>query len=156
MPGVKGRSGGQNRKSTKDHIADGTYQKCRHEKRLDSKVVASTPPCPADLNDYGRDLWRRICEVLPHEVVTRLDTESLRIYCETWQMYCKVIPLMIDNPIDKDLRITWAAIVDRLDKLGRQFGWTPQARAGIQMPDKSSDESDPFEEFLKQRMGKDN
>ena len=92
--------------------------------------------------------------MLPREVITRLDTESLRIYCETWQMYCAVIPMMMADPIDKDTRITWSTLVDKLDKLGRQFGWTPQARAGITMPTKT-DEEDPFETYLKQRAGRD-
>jgi P27 family predicted phage terminase small subunit len=154
MVGVKGKSGGQNRKATSKLIAEGTYKPHRHADRLDAKVTTGPPPCPASLDDHGRDLWRRICEVLPREVITRLDTESLRIYCETWQMYCAVIPIMMADPIDKDTRITWSTLVDKLDKLGRQFGWTPQARAGITMPTKT-DEEDPFETYLKQRAGRD-
>lgn len=151
MPGVKGqRSGGHNKKMTEQHKADGTYQKCRHETRVDTKVPSSILPCPADLGEHGAELWKRICATLPKELITKLDTDSLMAYCQTWELYRKIIPQVLDDPMDKHLTCLWAKTVDKLDKLGRQFGWTPQARAGLHMPAKE-DTEDAMTEFLKRR-----
>jgi len=153
MAGVKGqRSGGHNRKTTQQLKKEGTYTNSRHGKRVDAKVAPATLPCPGDLGEHGSELWKRICHTLPKEVVTKLDSDSLRAYCETWELYRKIYPQMLADPIDKDIRISWSACIDKLDKLGRQFGWTPQARAGLQMPDKDDSETDPMVEFLKRRQ----
>lgn len=150
MPGVKGASG-RPAKSTEQHRQDGTYQKCRHENRVDAKIPPATLPCPGDLNEHGAELWKRICATLPREVVTKLDADSLRAYCETWELYRKVYPKMIADPFDKDTRILWANCIDKLDKLGRQFGWSPQSRASLQMPPKDESDTDPMVEFMRRR-----
>ena len=150
MPGQKGRSGRPN-KSTEQHLLDGTYRPDRHAKRVDSRVAPASMPVPGDLGDHAAELWKRIVSSLPKEVLTNLDKDALRVYCETWEIYCKVQPLYQADPIDKELRITWTAVVDKLDKLGRQFGWTPQSRSALQMPSKGDEDEDPMTLFLKRR-----
>ena len=153
MAGVKGqRSGGHNRKTTKQLKDEGTYNKRRHGKRVDAKVDASSLPCPGDLTEHGAELWKRICQTLPREVVTKLDSDALRAYCRTWEIFRKLEQPMLDDPTDKDTRIAFFSTIDKLDKLGRQFGWTPQSRAGLQMPAKDESETDPMVEFLKRRQ----
>lgn len=151
MPGAKGRSGGHNRKTTAQLEQEGTIRNDRHGKRVDAKVPPATLPCPGELTEVGQELWRRIVSTLPREVVTNLDSDALLSYCRVWQTLAKVWPQFDADPIDKDLRITAMNLLDRLDKLGRQFGWTPQSRAALQMPDGDGDDADPMLEFLKRK-----
>lgn len=152
MAGVKGRSGGHNRKTTAQLKAEGTFDTSRHRNRVDIACKNEYPEMPSSLNQDGKELWQKVCDVLPKEVVTRLDGDSLRTYCECYQLYRKVYPMYLADPLDKELRLAWQGAIDRLDRLGRQFGWTPQARAGIHMPEEKED-IDPFEEFIKERAG---
>lgn len=150
MPGKKGASG-RLPKSTAQHLEDGTYREHRHGKRVDSKVPSASLPVPGDMGEHAAELWKRICATLPKEIITKLDSDALRVYCETWEMYRILQPQFAADPLDKDLRLAWSQIVDRLEKLGRQFGWTPQTRASLQMPAKNEDEIDPMAIFLKRR-----
>lgn len=149
MVGQKGRSGRPG-KPTAQHKAEGTERSYRHANRADARIEPSVLPCPGDLGTHGAEMWKRICKTLPKEIVTKLDTDSLRVYCETWEVYRKVYPLMLDDPTDKNTNVLWAKIVDKLDKLGRQFGWSPQSRTSLQMPEVDQ-EVDPMVEFLKRR-----
>lgn len=149
MPCVKGR-GGRPPKPLEKHEEDGTYRKDRHETRVDGKVPPSVLPCPADLGEHGAELWKRICSTLPKELITKLDSDALLSYCQTWELYRKIIPQVLADPMDKHLTCLWSKTIDKLDKLGRQFGWTPQARAGLHMPAKEETE-DAMTEFLKRR-----
>lgn len=151
MVGQPGK-GGRPPKSTEQHLIDGTYRPDRHAKRVDSKVAPASLPVPGDLGDEAAELWKRIVSSLPKEILTNLDKDSLRVYCETWQIYLKIQPLFNADPTDKELRITWASLVDKLDKLGRQFGWSPQTRASLQMPTKNDEDEDPMTLFLKRRQ----
>jgi P27 family predicted phage terminase small subunit len=150
MPGVKGASGRPG-KPTDQHLQDGTYRKHRHANRVDNKVQPAPMPVPGNLGEHAAEMWKRIVGALPPEVLTNLDKDALMLYCQTWQTYCKIQPLFDADPVDKELRIAWTSCVDRLDKLGRQFGWTPQSRATLQMPAKDEDAEDPMTLFLKRR-----
>lgn len=81
MPGVKGRSGGQNRKPLHLHVLEGTLQASRHGPRESIQrqlqdAEPKTPPAPGPpappqapdppktLNKHGRLYWTRISEAL--------------------------------------------------------------------------------------------
>ena len=155
MPGAKGRSG-RPPKATVQHETEGTFRKHRHSQRVDAKIPPATLPCPAELQEVGQELWRRIVSTLPREVITKLDADGLKTYCLLWQQFNRVWPQFEADPLDKDIRITALSLVDRLDKLGRQFGWTPQSRASLQMPSKDEDDADPMLAFLKRREERSN
>lgn len=156
MPGIKGKSGGHNRKTTAEHATDGTYRAHRHSSRADVRVTPSALDCPEDLGDIAKETWSGVVDSLPEELLTKVHVGSLRMYCETIEQYRHVWPLFCADPLDKDLRITAMALIDRADKLGRQFGWTPQALAGLRVPPSDKDEPDPMVEFLRGRRERNN
>ncbi len=78
MPGVAGRSGGHNRKLTKEHKTDGTYREGRHGDRLDleqkpiGKVAA-----PESLDEAGVKLWDKTVASLGDKCLTQSHLEGL-------------------------------------------------------------------------------
>lgn len=156
MPGVKGKSGGHNRKSVTEHARDGTYRRDRHGSRVDLRIQPARLQCPDDLGEIASDVWTKVVTSLPEEILNNVHENSLRMYCETIEQYRHVWPLFCADPLDKDLRITAMALIDRADKLGRQFGWTPQALAGLRVPQDDKEEVDPMVEFLRARRERNN
>lgn len=147
MAGMKGRSGGQNRKSTHQLKADGGYRRDRHGRRVDQMVAPATLTPPDHLSDIGRAAWIRITGSLDPSLITDLDVDSLTAFCDCLEAYSGIRPKYLAAPTDKDARIAFYAALDRMDKLGRQFGWSPQSRAGIQAPGDDS-EGSVFESLL--------
>jgi P27 family predicted phage terminase small subunit len=63
MAGVKGRSGGRNRKSTRLHLLQGTFQPSRHVVP-DVEAPAGVPAVPAGLTAAALVEWTRLVEHL--------------------------------------------------------------------------------------------
>ena len=150
MAGVKGRSG-RPRKSTAELKANGGYRPVRHENRADQLIEGAKLICPKHLKAIGKKAWKRIVEALPEQMLTNLDAESLSMYCDLIECYHNLRPQFIADPIDKDIRLSYFAVVNGMDRVGRQFGWTPQSRAGLHIVEQK--EESPFAEYLKGRMG---
>lgn len=132
MPGAKGRSGGHNRKSTAAHKAAGTFRNDRHANKADDvegPAMDLTPP--GRLNEGAREVWQRVVETLQDNALRVVDQDALAAYCETVDIHNVIAPQFRADPLDKELRITWKEVSAVMDRLGRQFGWTPQARAAI-------------------------
>jgi len=153
MAGVKGRSGGRNRKPTAQLKETGGYRKSRHKARADVLVMPVRVPPPDCLGDVGKEAWVRFVNNLPEALITSLDKDGLTQFCQALEAYAKVWPLFINDPIDKDIRITWQAICAQVDRLGRQFGWTPQSRAALSLPAKKEEEESVFSTLLARMSG---
>lgn len=147
MGGQKGRSGGHNRKPTSVLKEQGGYKKYRHENRIDQHIAVEKPEMPAHLGEIGQKTWKRLMESLPLGVVTKLDLDSLVSYCDLIEAYMTIRPSFLADPIDKNVRHAYMATIQQLDKIGRQFGWSPQSRAGITTTQETKEE-DPFEAWL--------
>lgn len=154
MAGVKGRSGGHNRKRTEQLKAEGGLRKHRHENRADVLVPAAKVSAPSHLGEAGRELFDRIVDTLPKSLITKATIESLGMYADLWECYLSLRPQFLADPIDKDIRISYMSVVDRIDKIGRQFGWTPLALSGLKVPEKPDEADDVFEALLSRMSGK--
>lgn len=122
------------------------------------QVAPTELDCPDDLNEVGREIWTRVCDSLPAGVVTSLDIDALGRLCRISQTYARLYPKFDENPLDKDLRITALALASELDKLGRQFGMTPQSRAALKVPKEEEEDVDStmMKAFLARREAKNN
>lgn len=82
MPGVKGRSGGHNRKPTALKILQGNPGRRRLEPEKEPQPELAIPRCPAGLSGAARAEWRRIT---PHlydlGLLTEIDLSGLAGYC---------------------------------------------------------------------------
>ena len=159
MAGVKGRSGGQNKKSMAEHKLDGTYRAVRHS-GIEQENAMQVEPEQYITNNYTTDkaeLFTRFSELLYNEGLTSGEVDSLYIsqivdlydaYVQAAQIYgvegvaAKIgnklaINLMIE--IQKELRIT----------LG-EYALTPSTRA-VKERTKDTDPyevADPIADFL--------
>lgn len=147
MAGAKGRSGGHNRKTSQKLASEGGYRKSRHGQRVDARVPGEQISPPSHLTELGIALWNRVIGSLPRESITKIDADALSAYCDMAELYSLLRPIVMADPLDKDARITFMNALDRMDKLGRQFGWTPQSRAGLASP-QAEQEEDPFEAIV--------
>jgi P27 family predicted phage terminase small subunit len=154
MAGRRGRSGGHNRKATATLKAEGGYRTERHDKRADTHVLPASLQSPKHLGEAGRDLWRRVVTSLPEALITNLDPDSLTQFCDLADSYAKIRPVFLADPIDKDIRIAYMAVIAAMDRLGRQFGWTPQSRASLQLPKAEDKEESAFGVLLARMSGK--
>lgn len=83
MAGVKGRSGGHNRRSAEQHVLDGTYREDRHAGREHPRPEIGTPDAPAALTGVARREWNRLTALLADtEMLTLVDGAMLFHYCE--------------------------------------------------------------------------
>lgn len=134
MAGVKGqRSGGHNAKTTAEHIAQGTYQKCRHGDRLDNQPADGEPIKPAGLSQYESDVWDEMVGYLPAAAVGLADTVMLREAARWYGIYTRCMELLQADPIDRDLMLSTDKAWKNFDRIACQFGATPIARARLQL-----------------------
>lgn len=152
MAGQKGRSG-RLPKPTEQHVQDGTYRSDRHARRADVLVMAEQLECPESLTGAAQEAWQRITTALPDDALCQLDCDALWLYCQSWSQLLKVWPMFEENPLDKDCRITAMALCTEVDKLGRQFGWSPLSRASLRVPQREESD-DPLDELLKRKAAR--
>src|SRR5688572_21929904 len=84
MAGVRGRSGGHNRKSLAEHQLAGTYRKGRHANLVDIKPPANpTVPKPAYLSVSAALAWDQLAPICAAMgTLTPTDVRAFTVLCE--------------------------------------------------------------------------
>ena len=146
MAGQKGRSGGHNRKPTKLHIIQGTYQPCRHNPN-EPEPEEGIPKCPPELSKKAKKYWKEIAlELDAMQVLTKADKYALRLLSEAFADYEQALEdlqkqprvyakkdaqgrttSLAINPNVRLVRDTWNHIMIAL----REFGLTPSSRGRV-------------------------
>lgn len=139
-----------------------TKLKVLHGERRSARINAAEPkprntsPTPAaDLGAEARAVWDRMMGEYGHlGVITAVDQDALRIYCEAVARYehaAKMLersgPLvrgarsgeLVKNPLHQVVRDN----ADMVRKMARELGFTPSARTSIHVPDVGG--QDPLE-----------
>jgi hypothetical protein len=83
VPGVKGRSGGANRKSSAEHQLTGTFRRDRHATNLailPATAVTDPPPAPRGLSPGSRNTWAAM--MAQYEAWTPSDLRILQLALE--------------------------------------------------------------------------
>ena len=89
MAGVKGRSGGTNRKSRHLHILQGTFQPSRHD-RL-SVAPPGIPTPPGALAGEVRAEWdRMVARLTAAGTLSSVDGPLLWNFCQLWADACRL------------------------------------------------------------------
>jgi P27 family predicted phage terminase small subunit len=132
MPGVKGRSGGQNRKSAEVHLLEGTFRADRHNAN-EPKPTAGAPSCPTWLDKEAKAEWHRLVPVLDGAmgILTVAEREILTVICQAWSVvrettrvlekqgrYQKVGDHLVPHPAVADQRAAWKMLKDCCAVLG--------------------------------------
>ena len=130
--------------------------------RSEPRPRGGRPPLPPDMGDVATAVWRRVLrEMGPTGVITAVDADILRTYCETVARYLYAGRLLdqsgpliqarghgarqgelVKNPLHQVVR-DHAVLVRAL---ARELGLTPAARTSLQGG--AEPERDPFADFL--------
>ena len=153
MAGVKGKSGGRNRKASAQLEAEGGLRKARHANRSDISPAKGFPKKPAKLSKEQNRIWDAIVDQIADKALGTVDRDSLIELVETWELMVACRNRLKNDPVDKDTRIAWSAYFDRWLRLAQEFGCTPNARAALKVPAGDDDESDAFANILGRMSG---
>ena len=127
-------------------------------------VPVEIPDCPSHLLPVAKKEWKRITPLLEAcGLISKLDRATLAAYCQAYARWVNA-ETEIKKLGDKGLIETTPSgykqmsvllqisnrAVDQLDKLGRNFGFSPNARAALNMVAKQGSllPNDPMEAFL--------
>ena len=146
---------GPSRKPTELKILHGETRKERLNPNK-PKPAAGGLTRPADMDDRAKRVWdRQVRAMRLTGVLTIVDTDVLRAYCEAVSRYETAAKLiqssgpvvrgqngqLVKNPLHQVVRDN--AMLIRL--LGRDLGFAPGAREGITVPD--GDEGSAFDDW---------
>jgi P27 family predicted phage terminase small subunit len=123
---------------------------------LNAPTPAGKPVMPRDMTPAAQKVWRRVIRALGATgVLTAVDTDILRAYCEAVDRYTYAAQTLattgpmirgarrgelVKNPLHQIVRDN--AVLMRA--LGRELGLTPSSREGIRLPDSG----DPLEAWM--------
>lgn len=118
------------------------------------KFEAGAPTCPECLKGEAKREWTRIVEQLLGVGILQMpDRALLATWCEAWAEFVEIRNYLNGLQSVEERLAQWRTlairdrVVDKLNKLAQQFGFSPSARARIKGAAVS--EVDPFEaEFL--------
>ncbi len=141
MPGVKGRSGGKNKKTRIMHVVDGTGRKDRHgdlSKVTEPETPRGAVAPPAWLPPAARKIWDQVAPEMERlNLLASTDVPAFAALCVTYaelQWSCKQRQRWVKgsskgtlHPVNK-YRLQ---VIEKLKMLCDQFGATPASRARV-------------------------
>lgn len=126
---------------------------------LDTPKPKSRPTPPVGMSDASRAIWARIIRSYGRTgILTAVDADALRIYCEAVVRYTQAAELLeedgplvpgshrgqlVKNPLHQVMRDN----ADLVRVLAREFGFTPSARNGLTNAEAEPD-ADPIETWM--------
>jgi phage terminase small subunit len=146
---------GRNRKTTAEHLRDGTLNVTEHAGRMREPSFSGAPVMPKGLPADAQKHWRQVVpELIAKGVAKAADAPALQAMCCHWAAYQKANrtrpPKEFNEQRARQLLVTgyyreWLTVASR-------FGLTPADRAKIEVTP-GDDLSNPFEEFMRKRLG---
>jgi len=130
--------------------------------KSEPKPAAKKPSAPKHLEGEAKREWNRIAKKLFElGLLTEVDRAALAMYCTTWARYVRAEEELarVDAEwvasTDKgyEHQSAWLQVSNQAMKLMRallaEFGMSPSSRSRVTIT--KEEESNPFEDFLKQR-----
>jgi len=159
MAGVKGRSGGHNRKPTVLRLLQGNPGR-RPLNKDEPQPMPALLKCPTHLHAEARKEWQRLAPQLYElGLLTELDHAALEMLCWSWSVWVKASQQLVAEGltvVDRNgvTRVSpWLKIEAEAQKqlraLCAEFGMTPSSRSRVKAV--PPERPDPFEELLNSR-----
>lgn len=122
---------GRPKKPTELRVLEGTHRKDRHgDPAEEVRPLASTSDPPPHLTGIALEMWRALApELVRLKLLTKIDRPQLEHLCICYQT-------MRESASDS---IAWFKAAAALDRIARQFGMTPSARAGMRAENTDKD-----------------
>lgn len=136
-PGQK--SGGHNKKSIEQHLADGTYRENVHGALADHVQPSGKPVKPRGLKGRAATAWKHLVEATPEGVYGEQDTELLALYCQLWQ---EVEDYRKSGPVG-----TYLKFVEKFISIAARVGAGPIDRSRLKMKTKPEKE-ESLDDFM--------
>ncbi len=156
-------------KSVRVHKLEGTYQPCRHAKRLaepEAEGELETMPAPEWLTDRQQQYWTEFLVDAPKGILRRIDWGIYAAYVQTWDRYVKAVtaqqklddhqalPFLLKSKsgltLSPYMRVQNHCIAILL-RLAAELGFSPAARAHLAQPiNEPDDETGSGWEVLRQ------
>jgi P27 family predicted phage terminase small subunit len=90
MAGVKGRSGGANRKSRQLHVLQGTFRRARHAVEA-PEPPSGAPEAPGTLTGEAAAEWgRMVARLTASRTLSTVDGALLFNWCQLWATCCRL------------------------------------------------------------------
>lgn len=120
------------------------------------------PKCPTFIKGEARREWKRVViELFDAGLLTSIDRAALAAYCQAWARWVEAEKRITENGYTfktesgYQQQTPWVGIansaLDLMRKFMSEFGMTPSSRSRVKV--EKPKEVDPFEEFVKQRLG---
>lgn len=142
------------RKTTADHLKEGTYRADRHAPKTPKLIYpAGTPEPPGDLDELGERLWHDVIAQTPPQLICELDWASLTQLCRTYSIVEQLSKCLQDDPLEVKLSSAWNAAMGRFLVLCGRWGLTPLDRAKTRTDGRSNDKpQSPLEQLRTARL----
>lgn len=121
-------SGGHNAKPDKVLKLHGTYEKFYHADR--GVKDGGEPLRKPEMGDIASRMWDHVAEVRRAWLCSS-DAESLQSLCEVWELRCRALVLVNEDPAEKNNRIAFKDYQTLFNQLAARFGLTPSDRARL-------------------------
>jgi P27 family predicted phage terminase small subunit len=126
------------------------------------KFARALPACPEHLSTEAKAEWRRVSrELFDAGLLVRVDRAALAAYCQTWSRWVKAEKALAKGKLTFTTSIGYEgpnpmiAIANKAMAQMRafmtEFGMTPSSRAKVTVHEEPED--DPFEAFVRQKLG---
>ena len=151
MPGVKGRSGGKNRKPTAALKKEGGYRESRHGGRADAVCNVGNLKKPDNITDMQSELWDAVVETLPKGLLGKIDSPMLLGLVRWYEVYSRAMTILEQDPSDTDAMNQAGKAWDRFWRTASEFGIGPSNRARLQAPPQDTNDENPFHAILSRK-----
>lgn len=110
----------------------GNFNVTRHKDRLAAPVATGQPIKPDHLTGEASDLWDFIAaKLVDNGTVKEQDTMALVVACEMWALYRAAVTVSLENPADRDARITVLHYKAAWESSAAKLGLNPADRQKI-------------------------
>lgn len=121
-------SGGHNAKPETVLKLHGDYRKDRHADR--GPKTGGEPLRKPEMGEIAGRIWDHVTETRRAWLCSS-DLESLQSLCECWELRCRALVLVNQDPADKLKRIAFKDYQTLFNQLAARFGLTPADRARL-------------------------
>ena len=143
-------------KRKEELIEKGTFRKHRHANKIELSILKDVPAPPSDFDAEHKTEWERVCRLLIFnaELMTQVDVESVRKYCELSIFTRKLFKNLNENGTTFETKgklikanpafEQYTKACGLLFRLFERFAFDPRSRQALKVESKNKEADDPL------------